>query len=98
MHESTCLEEADNKFLKIEIPTNHLEVILYFVVRRLEARLSERAVWFLDLEMKHFLGVTNPNVSTMKEGADPKPVKRDMIQKGTGTLKALYIRGNQRQL
>lgn len=41
---SHLFRKADNKFLKIEIPTNHLEVILYFVMRRLEARLSESSL------------------------------------------------------
>ena len=46
---------------------------------------SQRPVWFLDLEMETLSGCNKSNVSTLKEDADPKPVKRDMIQKGTGT-------------
>ena len=41
---SLLFRKADNKFLKTEIPTNHLEVILCLVMRRLEARLSKSSL------------------------------------------------------
>lgn len=48
-----------------------------------------RAVWFLDLETETFSACSKSNVSTLKEGASPKPGERDMITKGTGKQKAL---------